>query len=310
MNKVKWFGALIITLLVLFIYVFIPHQIKTRYKIIIPQNQTGISRKLVQVNHWNEWMPFQADSNLQFSLLAGKLILTENYNAYVKGFYIEQQDTVAVSFMTENAGNDSTLLTIETLLDNRHLSPMIRVMNYWQSQKLTTEIKKIATAAQNYYSTTKGVYGFKIDLEQVKDSVFMTTQKKFKDTPSTYQVYEMISLLENYIEKNNGTIHGDPMVNITNLGQQTIFVQVGLPIIHSIPEASNFVMKKMVLGNILSTQVKGDSHSVYYAFKETENFVHDNSKESPAMPFIVYNTNRVLQKDSTQWVSTIYYPIY
>ena len=53
MNKVKWFGALIITLLVLFIYVFIPHQIKTRYKIIIPQNQTGISRKLVQVNHWN-----------------------------------------------------------------------------------------------------------------------------------------------------------------------------------------------------------------------------------------------------------------
>lgn len=310
MNKAKWLGALLIPFLILFIYVWIPDEIKTKYKVLIPQNQIGTSRKLMQVAHWKEWMPFQTDSTQQFSLPSGKLILTETYIAFLKGFYTQQQDTVAVSFMTENAGKDATLLTIETFLDNRHLSPIKRVKNYWQSQSLATEIKKIAQAAQQFYGTTKGVYGFEIVLEKVKDSILMTTQKNFKDTPSTAQVYKMVNLLQQHIEQNNGIINGDPMVNITNLGEQTIFVQVGLPIEKSIPEGIGFRIKKMVLGNILSTQVKGDNHSVYLAFKETENFVHDNSKESPAMPFIVYNTNRFIQKDSAVWVSTIYYPIY
>jgi hypothetical protein len=310
MTQTKWIGAFLVPLLILFIYVWIPHQIKSQYKVIIPQNQTGVSRKLVQVEEWKKWMPFQNELVQQFSLPSGKLILTETYIASVKGFYIYQEDTAAITFMTENAGKDSTLLTIETILNNRHLSPFKRLSNYWQSIRIEDPMKKIAQAARQFYGTTKGVYGYPIVLEKVKDSVLMTTQKNFKDTPTIAQVYEMLNSLQQHIQKNMGTIKGDPMVNITNLGQENIFVQVGLPIEKSIPEANGFQIKKMVLGNILSAQVKGDNHTVYRAFKETENFVRDNSKESPAMPFIVYHTNRLIQKDSTQWVSTIYYPIY
>lgn len=310
MNKAKWLGVLFFTFLILFIYVFIPNEINNSYQVIIPQNQTGISRKIVQLNLWSQWMPYKTDQTHQFELPSGKLLLSESYIASVKGLYTYSKDTVSISFTTEKTGKDSTLFSVETFMDNKHLSPIKRIENYWQSKNLAFEIKKMTAAAQNYFGTTKGVYGFDIAFEKVKDSILITTQQNLSDTPNNYQIYQMIDLLKKYIQKNNGAIVGDPMVNITNLGPKNIFLQVGLPIKNTIPEASNFVIKKMVLGNILSTKANGDNEMVYKAFKETENFVHDHSKESPAMPFIVYNTNRMLQKDSSKWQATIYYPIY
>lgn len=310
MNKAKWLGGLLFTFLVLFVYVFIPNDINNNYQVIIPQNQTGISRKIVQLNLWSQWMPYKSEQSHQFELPSGKLILSESYIASVKGLYTYSEDTVSISFLTENTGKDSTLFTVEVDMDNRHLSPFRRIKNYWQSKSLAFEIKKMIAAAQNYYGTTKGVYGFDITLEKVRDSVLITTQQNLNDTPNNDQIYQMIDLLTNYIQKNNGNIVGAPMVNMTNIGNKNIYLQVALPIKNSIPETSKFAIKKMVLGNILSTKVTGDNEIVYKALKETENFVHDHSKESPAMPFIVYNTNRMLQKDSSKWHATIYYPIY
>ena len=66
----------------------------------------------------------------------------------------------------------------------------------------------------------------------------------------------------------------------------------------------------MVLGNILSVKVIGDRQVVANAFEQTKNYINDRVKTSPAIPFIVYNTNRMIEKDDSKWVSTIYYPVY
>ena len=99
------------------------------------------------------------------------------------------------------------------------------------------------------------------------------------------------------------------MVNIAKL-DKTIFTQVGLPIQKQIPTNDKFLLKKMVLGNILKVKVVGDQNEVNKALLATENYIHDNLRTSPAMPFVKYANNRLLMQDASKWVSFIYYPIY
>ena len=74
MNKAKWLGVLFFTFLILFIYVFIPNEINNSYQVIIPQNQTGISRKIVQLNLWSQWMPYKTDQTHQFEFILVKFL--------------------------------------------------------------------------------------------------------------------------------------------------------------------------------------------------------------------------------------------
>jgi hypothetical protein len=66
----------------------------------------------------------------------------------------------------------------------------------------------------------------------------------------------------------------------------------------------------MVLGNLLSVTVQGDQAKVDQAFEATKQYILDKQKTSPAIPFVIYNTNRLLEKDASRWKSTINYPIY
>jgi hypothetical protein len=66
----------------------------------------------------------------------------------------------------------------------------------------------------------------------------------------------------------------------------------------------------MVLGNILEVKVVGNNNKVEQALQATEDYMHDRMKTSPAISFVTYNSNRLLEKDSSKWISTIYYPIF
>jgi hypothetical protein len=100
------------------------------------------------------------------------------------------------------------------------------------------------------------------------------------------------------------------MVNITRADAKEIYIQVAIPIERDIPVNGAFSIKKMVLGNLLSVKVQGDQAKVNEAFEATKQYITDKQKYSPAIPFIIYNTNRLLEKDSSKWISTISYPIY
>jgi hypothetical protein len=120
----------------------------------------------------------------------------------------------------------------------------------------------------------------------------------------------MVNQLEQYILSQNGKAKGAPMVNITRLDEKEIYTQVAIPIERDIAANGDFVIKKMVLGNLLSVEVQGDQKRVNDAFEATKQYINDKQKSSPAIPFIIYNTNRLLEKDATKWKSTINYPIF
>jgi hypothetical protein len=217
---------------------------------------------------------------------------------------------VPVEFSIENGENKNSIISFETSMDNQQWSPIARVQYFIFAKAIQNKLDKVLAAASNYYNYSKGVYGFDIVETKVKDSSLITIDQTLNDTPNLVQIYQMVDQLTAYINIQKGKAKGDPMVNITRLDENEVYIQIAIPIERDMPVNGPFAIKKMVLGNLLAVKVQGDQSIVYQALEATKLYINDKQKTSPAIPFIIYHTNRLLEKDSTQWKSTINYPIY
>jgi hypothetical protein len=254
---------------------------------------------MMQTNKWSEWMPKEARLNLTGTMVA--TIQTELILDEVK---------VPVEFSIIDDTSTNAIIGFETSMENTNWSPIAKVQNYLFAKKLQGQLDLILAAAGNYYNTVKGVYGFDIQETNVKDSSLIAFEQVLMDTPSLVQVYDMIAQLERHIIAQNGKIKNDPMVNITRINEDEIFTQVAIPIEKDIQVKSPFTLKKMVLGKLLSVTVIGDAATVNNALIATKQYLGDKQRTSPAIPYVIYNTNRIKEPDAQKWKSTINYPVF
>ena len=263
------------------------------------QPSSGLIRGMMQTSKWSEWMPKEIDLKATSSLVA--TIQTELNQDGIK---------VPVEFSIENGENKNSIIGFETSMDNNQWSPIARVQYFLFAKAIENKLNKVLVAASNFYNYSKGVYGFDIVETKVKDSSYLAIDQTLTDTPSLVQIYQMVDQLTAYINSQKGKAKGDPMVNITKIEANEVYVQVAIPLEKDIFVNGEFSIKKMVLGNLLSVKVQGDQAKVNEAFEATKLYINDKQKYSPAIPFVIYNTNRLLEKDPSRWVSTINYPIY
>jgi hypothetical protein len=85
---------------------------------------------------------------------------------------------------------------------------------------------------------------------------------------------------------------------------------VAIPTKTDLPSEGNFSLKKMVLGNILMAEVKGGMYTILKGEEEMTNYVNDYKKTAPAIPFQSLVTNRLVETDTSKWITRLYYPIF
>lgn len=281
------------------VYLLIPNQIVIKGKQTVYFPSASVTRGIMQTEKWSEWMPKDIEIKVLDSLVA--TIQTE---------LTVDQLQVPVEFSVTNGEQKNSIIGFETSMDNRQWSPIARVQYFIFAKRIQNKLDHVLEAAKNYYNYSKGIYGFDIVETKVKDSSLITMDQTLNDTPAVAQIYQMVNQLERYIVSQNGKAKGAPMVNITRLDEREVYTQVAIPLEKDIPVIGDFKIKKMVLGNLLSVEVQGDQAKVNEAFEATKLYINDKQKTSPAIPFIIYNTNRLLEKDSSKWKSTINYPIF
>lgn len=281
------------------VYLLIPNQIMIKGKQVVYQPATSVTRGIMQTDQWAEWLPKDIELTVLSSLVA--TIQTQLNQEGVQ---------VPVLFSVMNSDGKNSILSFETSMDNNQWSPIARVQYYIFAKKLQNKLDRVLFAAGTYYNYSKGIYGFEIVETHVQDSSLITIDQILNDTPSLIQIYQMVDQLEQHISDQNGKAKGAPMVNITRIDEDKVYTQVGIPLERDIPTKTGLKIKKMILGNLLSVAVQGDQAKVNQALDATKLYITDKQKSSPAVPFVVYNTNRLVEKDSSRWKSTINYPIY
>lgn len=297
----KIIGSVLVILLLCLaaVYVFIPSQIKINGSQIVYQPTRSVIRAMTQISKWSEWMPKDVALKANSALVAT-----------IKAELNQDGIQVPVLFSIENGEGNNSYIRYETSMNNIGWSPIERIQYFLFAKKIIHQLDLVLAAATAHYNYNKGVYGFDIVETKVKDSSLITIDQTLNDTPSLVQIYQMVNQLTVFVNSQKGKVNGDPMVNITRIDENEVYIQVAIPLEKDIPVKDAFIIKKMVLGNLLSVKVQGDQSKVNQAFEATKQYIIDKQKISPAIPFVIYNTNRLLEKDSNVWVSTINYPIY
>ena len=289
----------ILILSLIAVYTIIPSQIQIKGSSQVDQQITCLNRGFMQTNSWSKWIP----KNIEFTI-------SETFVTNVKTAIKQDNVNVPVLFSISNDESNNAYINFETDMDNSHWSPFVRIQYFIFAKRLQNKLDRILKAAGNYYSQTKNIYGFDVIETKVNDSSLLAIDQTLKDTPSTDQIYVMVNRLEQYIIAQNGKAKAAPMVNITRMGEGQVYTQVAIPLERDISVTGSFKIKKMVLGNLLSVEVIGDQSKINQAFEATKHYIYDKQKSSPAIPFVIYNTNRLLEKDPSRWISTINYPIF
>ena len=299
MRKIVFLLTSILVLSVVAIYLLVPKQFIIKGTQAISQSAPSVIRGMMQTNKWSEWMPKETTLNVTGTMVA--TIQTELTLDAIK---------IPVEFSIIDDTSTNAIIGFETSMENTNWSPIARVQNYLFAKKIQGQLDLILSAAGNYYNTVKGVYGFDIQETRVQDSSLIALDQVLMDTPTLVQVYDMIAQIEQYIAAQNVKVKNNPMVNITRINENEVFTQVAIPIEKDIQVKPPFSLKKMVLGKLLSVSVTGDAATVYNALLATKQYLGDKQRTSPAIPYVIYNTNRIKEPDAQKWKSTINYPVF
>jgi hypothetical protein len=299
MRKIVVLLSTIVVLSFAAIYLLVPKLLIIKGTQVVDQPARTVIRGMMQTAKWSEWMPKETSLSVTGTMVA--TIQTELALDAIK---------IPVEFSIIDDTSANSVIGFETSMNNNHWSPIARVQNYLFAKKIQGQLDLILSAAGNYYNTVRGVYGFDIQEINVQDSSLIALDQVLMDTPTLVQVYDMIARLEQHITAQNGKIKNDPIVNITRINEDEIFTQVAIPIEKDIQVKPPFTQKKMVLGKLLSVDVIGDAAVVNNALIAAKQYLLDKQKTSPAIPYVIYNTNRMKEPDAQKWKSTINYPVF
>ncbi len=312
----KRIAAVLITIFLLLasVYLFIPAKIVVQKDVEIKINQQAIKRLLMDENNWHKWWPIdstEVDYDTKKSIL---------FNGNYYSISDKKYSSVLLTIHNKNNAFASTLDIIAISKDTVKLSwetvvassnnPVKRLQQYLTARKIKKDMSILLNKIEIFFSKPFNIYGIHIRQELVVDSVLLSTYDSVKNYPSTEFIYSLIDKLKTYIDAQDAKITGNPMLNIFTKDSISYLVKVALPVNKKLPASGNITYKWMLPGGkILVTNITGDSKIVDLASRQMVLFVNDYQKIAPAISFLSLVTNRMQEKDSTKWVTRIYFPI-
>lgn len=311
----KWLIGIVVTVVLLFLagsYYYIPKKLFVSADVTVASNQQGLFRFLSSRANWEKWWPanqspIKTDSLFRFNDYAFKL-QDIRYNAFQ--IIIQQKhhtDTSVIHLIP--SGNDSTKLIWDMMLHTGN-NPFIKINGYRQAKDLKHTLARILDTLQLFAGSTRGIYGIDVKKEKVKIEYVVSAKKTFSQYPTTESVYQLISNIREYIGKTPAKEEDYPMLNISSSDSSAYLAQAGIPIDREIPQHENFYLKRLLKnGNILVAEVKGGRATCDSAMKAMELYATDLNHFTIALPFLSLITDRTKERDSSKWVTKVYYPV-
>lgn len=302
----KWvvFILLLIVLLTAGFFLFIPSSIKMQGNKKVNANLNAASRHLLNHAQWQSWWPGETPLNYKshhFSVKPVAMDVTEiaisgNGNTipgYIK-FYPVATDTISILWQFELPATSN---------------PIQRLKNYFYARDVEDDIRLIIESMANFIQTPQNLYGFDVQQTTVKDTLLVATRTAIDHYPHTEDVYKLVDKLRKYIEQSDAKETNQPMLHINKVDSIYEYM-VAIPVDKELPDEGDIQMKRMVPGNILVAEIKGGEATINNALQSFENLISDYKQTSPAIPFQLLVTNRQEVRDTSRWITKLYYPIF
>lgn len=306
MKKIFFLILIVIVFIIASAYLFLSPTIKIASIKKSSVKTNAATRYLLEENNWQKWWPSATlfeYNELYFSVQAKKLNSIELQLIYKK-------DTLPTILQIIPLTNDSTAFFWSSEMVNSN-NPFKRWINYFDARHIKKTLDVLVDSLKNHIDKEENVYGFNVMKTKVTDSVLISTKHTFINYPDDEKIAEMVLQLKKYIKTQNATEKNYPMLNIHQLGSSEYEVMVAIATDLLLPATKEFVPKLVLKGgNILEAEFKGSPSATIKAFEEFENYKLDYQYMSPAIPYQLMVTDRMNDKDTNNWITKFYYPIF
>ena len=309
MRKLLLWSFVFIAVVFAAIFIVFPAKVHFRKTMYVEASYNSASRFVLDQKAWQHWWP-DAGRNIRDTVFSYK-----NFE-FATNWKMISGDSVLIT--SKNGTIHSLLNLIPVNKDSvgfqwegestAQSNIYQRIQNYFIQKELQNNSAEIFTALKTYLENDDKVYDIIIEHKMVVDTLLISTKKIFKTYPSTEQVYEMINELNKYVEVNKAFATNPPMLHVVQ--DSGVFkTMVAIPLDKEIKNTNNFITKKMIAGKILIAQINGGSASAETAIKKLELYMDDYHMLSPAISYQSLVTDRMKEKDSTKWITKVYYPV-
>jgi len=311
----KWIigVASILFLFLLSSYFFIPRKIFVTKSVTANANQAAVYRFLNNESNWSKWWPGASSGNNVPNTIfeSGGFHFKKTkplYNAFE--IIINKDRRTDSSFLLIfSLGSDSIKIEWNAAI-NAGTNPFSKIRHYFKAQELRNSLTVILTAMQKHISSVKHIYGIDIKKEKVKIEYLISTKKSFDRYPTTEDIYEMMSQIKKYIIREQAKEDDYPMLHISTTDSNHFVAQVAIPVNKKLPNTDIFSTKRMLKnGDILVAEITGGKNTLDSALKQIDIYASDHRYNNIAIPFQSLVTDRIIETDTTKWVTRIYYPI-
>lgn len=296
------------------IYIFIPAQVNLYQHIEISVTENNCSRFLTPNRDWVKWWPekqsFKIPNTKKPTFIYQNTPYRVRRTTYSKmEIDILQKDFTIKSKISFFSTSNDHVKVIWQYNYTSSLNPIKRVYQRLYFDRTDTQINSLLRHLKKFLEYEPHIYGFDISLARIKDSILVATKVNLAHYPEASFVNQKIVRLKQLIADSGRKQTGHPMLNVTPIHEGGYQITVAVPIDNPIAGDTEFFTKRMIMGNFLETTVRGGQHTIDEAHIQMENYIRDHRMTSPAIPFESLITNRATEKDTSKWISKVYYPI-
>jgi len=258
---------------------------------------------------WSAWWPGQ---QLNDSVCSSGQTLFQVQKILLNGFQAQTSRGSLPGFVDFNffmAANGGTQFNINGIY-RFSSNPFTKALQYISMMDTKKTIRNFMQQVEANFSNVEKVYGFNIERKQLVHTTYISLKHPFDHLPSVVEIDSLVKELKQYIATEQGREMDAPIMNVYPGESKAFEAMVAIATDRELPSTNRFLLKNMVRnGYVMVAEVKGGPQVIDSCKKELENYVQDYRKSSPAIPFQQMISDRVKEKDSTRWITRLFYPV-
>ena len=309
MKRVLLAAAIILLVLLVSVYAFIPSTIVTTNTVSVKCVDKNVLLLLADKQGWVKWLPKESFTNNVIEY-KGYLIKpgaatysTVTFDAVKHEGLIQNE----IGFVKDSV--TKTKVSIVSSM-NTSINPFARFRKWQMMNDYETVIDDLLQKFISFAEDKKNIYGVDITDGRIPDALFISTRKTFDHHPTETEIYQLIDQLKVYVASKNAKQVNPPMMHVETIDSSHFDIMVALPIDKEISNGGDFLFKQMVKGNTLIAEVQGGRATITNGLAALEQFKNDYQFTSPAISFELMITDRRAEPDTSKWVTRLYYPVF
>jgi effector-binding domain-containing protein len=294
-------------------YVFIPGKINIANVSLVKCTLNKVNACLRSPDRWAQWWPNynmedkKTDSIFTYRGFEYKLTepLSNGANIQLAGKNISVESNIFLL----SIGKDSTAIQWRTSF-TASLNPVKRFLQYFRAVTIKKNMNAVLEKLHDYADKTENIYGLSIRTEKVKFEFLVSVKKSLPAYPGTATIYEMVDELKRFVAEKGAKVEGAPMLSVINSGDFRYDTELAIPVDKKMEGEGDISFKWMLKGgNILVAETKGGTALIDQSMLRFKEFVSDHQYTVMAIPFQLMVTDRRQEKDSSKWITQLYYPV-